>query len=199
MELKCSGFFAIPLEEEDQKYFAFNVPDKGQYCFTATPFGWVNSPAYYSKFTFRLISTMPTGTALAYVDDILLHSRDTSGYEMISLIDKFLTRVAESGAKVQLAKSDIMKTEVGYLGYRVSNHGMSMEDSYRRTLLDFPPPKGSKELTRWLGMVSYYKAFLPNLSNDAARLHSLKTKKDWNQMPEEELGDFYKIKFDWSA
>ena len=47
-----SGFFAIPLEEEDRKYFTFNVPDKGQYCFTATLFGWVNSPAYYSKFMF---------------------------------------------------------------------------------------------------------------------------------------------------
>ena len=53
-----------------------------------------------------------------------------------------------------------------------------MDDKYRKTLLNFPPPTGPGELTQWLGMVSYYKTFLPNLSQDATRLHTLKVKKD---------------------
>lgn len=65
-----------------------------------------------------------------------------------------------------------------------------MDDAYRETLRNFPPPKGPNELTLWLGMVSYYKTFLPTLSEDAARLHTLKTRKDWTQLPEPELGDF---------
>ena len=38
-----------------------------------------------------LVSTMPVGSTLAYVDDILLQSKDESGIHMVQLIDQFLT------------------------------------------------------------------------------------------------------------
>ncbi len=43
-------------------------------------------------------------------------------------------------------------------------------------------------------MVSYYKCFLPELSRQAARLHTRKTELGWTQLTEEELADFYSIK-----
>ena len=47
---------------------------------------------------------MPVGSTLAYVDDILLHSKEASGIHMVHLIDQFLSRVEQSGAKIQVAK-----------------------------------------------------------------------------------------------
>ena len=61
------------------------------YAFSVLPFGWVNSPAFYAKFVSRLVSTMLVGSTLAYVDDILLHSKDASGIHMVQLINQFLT------------------------------------------------------------------------------------------------------------
>ena len=86
-----SGFMAVPLEDSSKQLFAFTTPNQGTYAFSVLPFGWVNSPAFYAKFVSRLVSTMPVGSTLAYVDDILLHSKDASGIHMVQLIDQFLT------------------------------------------------------------------------------------------------------------
>ena len=68
----------------------------------------------------RLISTLPEGKALLYIDDILLYSEDPMGREMVKLIGKFLDQVIQSGGKINVAKSELLKTEVKYLGFVVA-------------------------------------------------------------------------------
>ena len=60
----------------------------------------------------RLISTLPVGKALSYIDDVLLYSEDKSGMEMVDLIEKFLHRVRESGGKINITISELLRTEV---------------------------------------------------------------------------------------
>ena len=189
-----SGFMAVPLDAESKQYFAFTTPKQGTYAFTVLPFGWVNSPAFYARFINRLVSTMPIGSTLAYVDDILLHSKEASGIHMVQLIDQFLTRVAQSGAKIQVNKTDLMKDQVNYLGFIVGRTGITMNRQYRSALLDFPPPKSGKQMARFLGMVGFYRQFLPRLSDASAKLHTKKFEAPWTPMSEEELADFYNIK-----
>ncbi len=189
-----SGFMAVPLDAESKQYFAFTTPKQGTYAFTVLPFGWVNSPAFYARFINRLVSTMPIGSTLAYVDDILLHSKEASGIHMVQLIDQFLTRVEQSGAKIQVNKTDLMKDQVNYLGFIVGRTGITMNRQYRSALLDFPPPKSGKEMARFLGMVGFYRQFLPKLSDASAKLHTKKFETPWTPMSEEDLADFYKIK-----
>jgi hypothetical protein len=88
-----SGFLVIGMEEKLRDYFSLSTPSSGSWRFSRCPFGWRNSHSFFSRFMFRLISTMPPGTAPSYLDDILLYSKDRSGKEMINLIDQFLTRV----------------------------------------------------------------------------------------------------------
>ena len=189
-----SGFMAVPLEASSKQYFAFTTPKQGTYAFSVLPFGWVNSPAFYARFINRLVSTMPIGSTLAYVDDILLHSKEASGIHMVQLIDQFLTRVEQSGAKIQVAKTDLMKDQVNYLGFIVGKAGITMNRQYRSALLDFPPPTSGKAMARFLGMVGFYRQFLPGLSDISARLHTKKYENPWTPMSEEDLADFYKIK-----
>ena len=189
-----SGFMAVPLEASSKQYFAFTTPKQGTYAFSVLPFGWVNSPAFYARFINRLVSTMPLGSTLAYVDDILLHSKEASGIHMVQLIDQFLTRVEQSGARIQVAKTDLMKDQVNYLGFIVGKAGITMNRQYRSALLDFPPPTSGKAMARFLGMVGFYRQFLPKLSEISARLHSKKFETPWTPMSEEDLADFYKIK-----
>ena len=137
---------------------------------------------------------MPVGSTLAYVDDILLHSKEASGIHMVQLIDQFLTQVEQSGAKIQVAKTALMKTQVNYLGFIVGKAGITMNRQYRSALLDFPPPTSGKGLARFLGMVGFYRQFLPGLATISARLHTKKHENPWTPMAEEDLADFYNIK-----
>ena len=113
---------------------------------------------------------------------------------MVQLIDQFLTRVEQSGAKIQVNKTDLMKDQVNYLGFIVGRTGITMNRQYRSALLDFPPPKSGKAMARFLGMVGFYRQFLPKLSDASARLHTKKFETPWTPMSEEDLADFYKIK-----
>ena len=86
-----SGFMAVPLEDSSKQYFAFTTPNQGTYAFSVLPFRWINSPAFYARFINRLMSTMPVGSTWAYIDNILLHSKEASGIHMVQLIDQFLS------------------------------------------------------------------------------------------------------------
>ena len=77
----------------------------------------MNSPAYYTGYMARLISTLPVGKALLYIDDILLYSKEPTGREMVRMIGKFLDRVIQSRGKINVAKSELLRTEVKYLGF----------------------------------------------------------------------------------
>ena len=55
----------------------------------------MNSPAYYTQYMTILISTLPVGKVLSYIDDVLLYSKNLTGKEMVQLIGKFLDRVIQ--------------------------------------------------------------------------------------------------------
>ena len=130
----------------------------------------------------RLISTLPVGKALSYIDDVLLYSEEPTGKDMVQLIGKFLDRVIHSVGKINVVKSELIRMEVKYLGFVMGKNGILMDPKYRQVLVEFPPPKSPKALARFLGMVQYYKHFLKNLSRDSADLHQLKT-QTFSEMP----------------
>ena len=80
-----------------------------------------------------------------------------------------------------------------YLGFVVGKNGILMDPKYRQALVNFPPPKSPKALTRFLGMVQLYKHFLKNLSQDSADLHQMKT-QTFSEMPTGAVEAFWRIK-----
>ena len=119
-----NGFGVLPIAEEDQHYFAFMAPNQGSWAFKRLPNRWVNSHAYYTRYMARQISTLPVAKALIYIEDVLLYSEDPSGREMVDLIKKFLEQVILSGGKINVAKSQLMRTQVKYLGFVVGKDGI---------------------------------------------------------------------------
>ena len=150
-----NGFRVLPITKEDQHYFAFTMPNQGSWVFKRLPNGWVNSPAYYTRYMARLISTLLVGKVLLYIDDLLLYSEDPTGREMVQLIRKFLDRVIQSGGKINVTKSELLRTEVKYLGFVIEKKGILMDPKYLQALAKFLPPKSPKALARFLGMVQY--------------------------------------------
>ena len=77
----------------------------------------------------------------SYIDNVLLYSEDPTGREMVDLIEKFLERVILSGGKINVAKSELIRMQVKYLGFVVGKEGILMDPKYRQALVEFPPPK----------------------------------------------------------
>jgi len=62
---------------------------------------------------------------------------------------------------------------VTYLGHRIDAQGLHPVKEKIKALLEVPVPTNITALKSFLGMVTYYTKFLPNLSTELAPLHHL--------------------------
>ena len=56
----------------------------------------------------------------------------------------------------------MIKEDVEYLGYVVSEDGVKMQDDYVRKIEEWPRPSTTKELNSFLGFIGYYRTFIPD-------------------------------------
>ena len=66
-----------------------------------------------------------------------------------------------------------MAPSVVYLGHRIDEQGLHPTEEKVRAVQEAPEPCNVTELKSYLGLLSYYGKFLPNLSSTLAPLYSL--------------------------
>ena len=79
-------------------------------------------------------------------------------------------------------KCEFFKPSIEFCGHKISNQGLHKSPSKVEAVLNAPPPKSVKELQSFIGMLTYYHKFLPNIPAELKPLYDL-TKKD--------------VKFEW--
>eukprot|EP00731_Ephydatia_muelleri_P013921 Em0007g1231a len=86
---------------------------------------------------------------------------------------------AASGFRLKFAKCVSNAPSVEYLGYAITASSVRPTDKVS-ALLKAPAPKNMTELKSFLGMLNYYRKFLPHIALTLAPLHSLMQKnKSW--------------------
>ncbi len=84
-----------------------------------------------------------------------------------------LTRLQEAGLSVNAPKSKFCAEEKDYLGYILTKDGIKPQPNKVQAILALAPPKGVKDLSRFLGMVQYYRDLWARCSKMLAPLTSL--------------------------
>ena len=73
-----------------------------------------------------------------------------------------------------------MATSVQYLGYQIDAQGIHPTQAKVKAIKPVPTPSNVSELKAYLGILTYYSKFLPNLSTVLAPLYELlKKHKKW--------------------
>lgn len=162
LDLK-SGFYQI---EMDPKYIlktAFTVDDghRGHYEYLRMPFGLKNAPSTFQ----RMMDTVLRGlkNVTVYMDDLIIYS--SSLQEHIQDLEAVLQRLRESNLKVQLDKTEFLKKETPFLGHIVTAEGVKPDPSKIKSIQQFPIPKTNKEIKSFLGLLGYYRKFIPNFAH----------------------------------
>ena len=95
----------------------------------------------------------------AYIDDILF-----------KLLFK---RLREYGITINISKSTFGLSEIQFLGYMVTPLGLKPLPSRVQDIVNFKEPETVNGLRRFLGMINFYRRFIPDAAEHQAKLHAL--------------------------
>jgi hypothetical protein len=90
-----------------------------------------------------------------------------------SKIETVLTRLCDTGLRVNGAKSLFCAHEIEYLGYILTREGIKPQPKKEQVIIALNPPNNVKELRHFLGMVQYYRGMWATHSEMLAPLTDL--------------------------
>ena len=156
------AYFQVPLSRKSREITAFRVPGKGLFHFRVMPYGLTGAPATFQRLIDKILGDDLKGKAFAYLDDIIIIGETfEEHFEILQLI---LRRLKEAGLAINTEKSHFCRREVQYLGFRVSEAGVQTDAEKVQPVLDYPAPTNVRQVKRFMGMVSWYRKYVPNLA-----------------------------------
>ncbi|KAM7288053.1 uncharacterized protein ISCGN_031742 [Ixodes scapularis] len=158
----------VPVHPESQPYLTINT-HKGLFRVKRLAFGIASAPALFQKIMDSLLAGIQGVTC--YLDDILVTGK-TAGDHLKNL-EQVLKKLSDKGVRVKKEKCEFLKASLKFLGHQVGEQGVAVLAENVQAILDAPQPQDSKQLRSFLGMVTFYGKFLPDLSTTIAPLNEL--------------------------
>ena len=163
------AYYSLPLTARASRLAAI-ITHKGVYVPLRTPFGLKNAPAKFCELVADLISGLES-FVFAYIDDFIVYSETLEDH--YKHLRKLFTRFDDFGMFINTKKCLFAKQEVKFLGYKISTQGMGTLDDKVSAVSQMPPPTTVTEVRRFLGSMTYYRAFLPNIAEVIAPISNL--------------------------
>lgn len=164
-----NSFWLIPLDEKCRKYTGFSV-EGNIYQFCVVPFGLQSSTAALTHALQQILNKYQD-FCIHYVDDILIFSQNEQ--EHIKHIEIILETLDKSGLKLNIEKCKFFQKETEYLGYKIDEKGININENRLQEIRNYPQPHNIKTLRGFLGMLNYYRRFVYKLSEKQVPLIEL--------------------------
>ena len=170
-----SGYFHLGLSDDAKPKTAFvpGGPHGAKYEFNRCPFGLSQAPAYFQRLVHEVLKGITF--AFGYLDDILIFSPDNKTH--LEHLEVVFQRLREADLKLTASKCNFFKKHIQYLGHLVSGEGIEPLPEKLEAVRKMPPPTTPKEVRQFLGLVGYYRKFVPKFADIARPLTNL-TKLD---------------------
>ena len=171
----ASGFHQIEVHPPHRELTTFTLPEpvagSALWEWRVMPFGLVNAPATFQRaMSFALRDC--TEFTVVYIDDILIFS-DTRD-QHISHLHRVFGCLQTHSYHARLEKCQFLQASVSFLGHRITPDGIQADEHRDTTLAAFQTPlKNAKEVQSFLGLIMWYKAFIPHAASLAAPLFEL--------------------------
>lgn len=174
-----SGYYNIPLHDDDRKYTAFSSP-LGLHEYNRLPQGLCNSPATFMRMMLTIFGDQNFLSLLCYLDDILVFGRTEE--ESLQRLEMVFMRLKEHNLKLSPTKCHFLRRSVKFLGHIISQNGIESDPDKVEAIVkvtendlmetDGVTPSATK-IRSFLGMVVYYQHFIENFSVLAKPLFAL--------------------------
>ncbi len=127
---------------------------------------------------------------VVYIDNILIYN--SSLEEHAEHLRKVFQKLKENKLYAKFEKCKFGVMEVDFLGHRITEEGLMMDNHKVKAILDWELPKLVPALRSFLGLASYYRKFIKNFAKITAPLTNLLKKcaiaYDWDEACDEAFG-----------
>ena len=153
----CSGYYHISLMEEAKKRTAFVTAD-GKYQWNVVPFGLATTFSRFQHVMSKVLTGLNNFTFI-YLDDVLIFSETYEEHlqHLCSVFEKF----QKAGLKIKLRKCQFFKTHLHYIGHRISANGLEPLPEKLEAIKNPAPTRNIDEAHQILGLLGYYRSFVP--------------------------------------
>ena len=124
------------------------------------PFGLYNAPASIQAMINKVLRELLDEGVIIYINDILIYSETEE--EHIRLVQKVLEKLKKAHLCMAINKSHFHVKEVDYLGYVITDKGISLFPEKVRAVKAWnPPAPDATSAVKWakefLGFANFYK------------------------------------------
>ena len=178
-----SGYYHMVLSEKSRPKSVFGSA-YGKWEFIRCPFGLAQAPAYFQRLVNEVLSGLTF--AFGYLDDVLVFSPDMETH--LKHLRTLFERLRSADLKLKEIKCNYLKKHIQYLGHIISGEGITPLPEKLDSIQKMLPPQNPKEVKQFLGLIGYYRKFVPKFLDLARPLNALTWKNrdfEWTQVCQE--------------
>jgi transposase InsO family protein len=181
----ASGYWQIKMHPKDKPKTAF-ATHKGLFQFNVLPFGLSNGPASFQRLMGKVLGHLNWYKCLCYLDDVIVfgHNFETA----LANLESVFSCLRQANLKLKPSKCVLFQEQVQFLGHVVSKDGVQCDPAKIDAVKTWPRPENKSEVKSFLGLIGYYRRFVPNFSLKAYPLNFLtrsKSKFKWDERCED--------------
>jgi hypothetical protein len=169
------AFHRFPIHPPDQHKTAFTSVDGKQYMFLGCPFGLKPISAKFQRVMTHIFSKSPFFNFVStFVDDIVIYSKtleEHAAHTKLVIQELSAVNLILNPAKCHFAQKTIF-----LLGFCVSQKGSTTLDHRKvANTQDWPVPATGKAIQQYLGLINYFRYYIPTISTLTAPLDKLRS------------------------
>ncbi|MES9884898.1 MAG: reverse transcriptase domain-containing protein [Sedimenticola sp.] len=166
----ASGYWQSEMEDAAKPKTGF-VTHTGLFQFKVLPFGLCNAPATFERLMDLVLRGLHWKHCLCYLDDVIVFGSTFA--EALQNLQLVFDRLRTANLKLKPSKCNLFQTELSFLGHVVSEEGIKCDPDKVDTILSWPIPKNVSEVRSFLGIIGYYRRFIPACSTLCSPLNDL--------------------------